>query len=888
MFHKASEILLLALPQIVLLKKKIVTLWVEDENINTILQGHKIGVDIFEERYAGGVFDFFISVLDGKIEVGDCPIIGSFLDYLKDRDISAEELFVICSHFRQAMIDYAVGVTDRPIELSKELSFVFDLNFTGVLKRYTDTIFQKDQEIAKHEKLLQEYKKAIDESAIVCKTDTDGIITFVNTNFIKRCGYSKEELIGARHEIVWDTDESGNLFEKIDKKLSKGEVFHDTVKNRRKDDREYYVDMTMIPIYDHNADINEYMEISYEVTTLIEATREAVAADKAKEYFLSNMSHEIRTPLNAILGFVTLLEDEILSDRHKQYLNIIHNSGENLLSIMNDILDFSKLQSGEFMIEPQPFNIHEELGKTLELFVSSANEKNITLLSYFDPKIPHILVADILRIKQIASNFISNAIKFSPPSSYIQVNVFCEDKNLHISVKDWGIGLDKSDIAKIFDPFSQVKSGAEQLLAGTGLGLSICKKLAERMLGTIDVVSAKSKGSQFSLIVPVEVQESTNRHLLDSKPFRDMKIALLRFGDSDSKVLDSLEYYLDFFHFKRDIITIEEIDSYDLTFFLDEEVPTSVIDTLKAKDKCMIALMNQLSDRYDKCKYITPLFSPFYCEKLYQAFLHVINNSLDNIKVQKKQQRRFKADMLVAEDNGANQELIKVILKRYGIDFVMVDDGKKAVEAFKNSSFDMILMDEQMPVMTGLEATKEILEIEKKDKRVHTPIIALTANVIKGVKERGIKSGYDEFLGKPIIVKELERVFELYLVETDSQDFEFIESEDRGDDSFVDYKVLQEELQLGIEQLKVLLKIYVKKMDEILPKLSNAISQQDFEQIKKFSHNIKGSSANFRFAQMQRVAKVIEDSASEGDVDFDFAEAFELLQREYKKIFAKR
>ncbi len=610
MFHHSSPILLQTVTKLSLLKDDILQQWITDKDVMKILQGHSITPEAFRDYYASGVFDFFFGVLEGKIEIGNCPVIGTFLEYLKDREICAEELFIICSQFRHAMIDYAVTVSDEPISLSKELSQVFDHNFAGVLKSYTDTIFQKDQEIAKNVKLLGEYKKAIDESAIVSKTDTNGRISFVNDNFIKRCGYSEKELIGTRHSIVWDDYESTELFSRIHKKMLLGKIFHETVKNRKKNGEDYYVDMTMIPIYDYNGNISEYMEISYEVTTLIEATREAIAADKAKEYFLSNMSHEIRTPLNAILGFVSLLEDESLSQRHKQYLNIIHNSGENLLSIMNDILDFSKLQSGEFMVEPQPFNIHEELSKTLELFVSSANEKQITLLSYFDPSIPHILIADILRVKQIVSNFISNAIKFSALSSPIEIRVLYENSYLSISIKDWGIGLSENDICRIFDPFSQVKSDVEQLVAGTGLGLSICKKLAEHMDGSISVESHEGEGSLFTLSIPVSVQETSCTNLFDPKPFRSMRVGIIRVTNNPSKTLDSLEYYFDYFDFQRDSISASELSAYDLVLFLDEEIDTKTLEMIKTYEKPMIAIMEHLSDRYDHEPLVAPLFFP--------------------------------------------------------------------------------------------------------------------------------------------------------------------------------------------------------------------------------------------------------------------------------------
>jgi len=881
MYHTTFPTFLYYLPRFQEAREHIVSIWVAAPNLREVLDRHLIDKEYFEDYYALKVFDYFMDVVLGNVAIGDCPVIGKLLEYFKDRDVSAQELFVICSHFRKTMLTFSYEAQINDQNLFDEISDLFDQNFAGVLKRYTDTIFQKEQEIAKNVQLLGEYKKAIDESAIVSKTDINGVITYINDNFISRCGYSAEELIGTRHDIVWDDITLGK---RVHETMTHSAVFHDTVMNRKKNGEAYYVDMTMLPIRDYQGKVSEYMEISYEVTSLIEATREAVAAGEAKEYFLSNMSHEIRTPLNAILGFVSLLQDEVMSERHQQYLNIIHNSGENLLSIINDILDFSKLQSGEFTIEPRPFNIHEQLSKTLELFVPSANEKQITLLSYFDPMIPHILTADILRIKQIVSNFISNAIKFSDPHSHIEVRVSCDRSRLIIKVRDWGIGLHESDISRIFDPFSQAHSSVEKLVGGTGLGLSICKKLAEHMDGSIEVVSQPGEGSTFILNMPVSIGENSSFHLFDPTPFRQMKIGLLRTGESHSKTLESLNYYLDFFGLRRTPITLDDLGAYELILFLDEEIDMHQLSVLRRRGIAMIAIMDHLSDRYDSDSHIVPLFFPFYCAKIYNAFqLSVTQKRNHDEHASAKKQRRFKGRILVAEDNLANQELIKVMLQRYGLEYLVVNDGQMAVDAFKNETFEMILMDEQMPVKNGLEATQEIIAYEQSVQRSHTPIVALTANVIKGAKERGMQSGYDEFLGKPVVIKEIERVFKTYLVEAESIMQEMPTEQYVALNGTVDLHALQEELQLSSEELWGLLGIYARKMEEILPKLHEAIKEGDYEKTARFAHNVKGSSANFRFEELWRLAQVLEQSAMERDESFEYEEAYTVLLKEYEK-----
>ncbi|MFZ2890195.1 sensor histidine kinase, partial [Sulfuricurvum sp.] len=358
-------------------KEAILVEWISETSCEIILQRHEIDVDFFKVEYAGNVFNYFMGVVAGHMAIGECPVIVELIEYLKNKEFRADELFVLCTHFKRSVLNatYRLNINDQEVFFA--ISYLFDQNFASILKLYTDTIYQKEQE--------------------------------------------------------------------------------------------------------------------------------AINASKAKEYFLSNMSHEIRTPLNAILGFVSLLKDETINPRYQQYLDIISNSGENLLHIINDILDFSKLRSGEFTVDPQPFNIHDEISHTMELFVPGANSKSITLTSFIDPAIPYELVADALRIKQIVGNFLSNAIKFSHNGGAIHVESRYENGILFLSVADDGMGIALGEQERIFDAFSQAQENSSKVHGGTGLGLSICKQLAMHMGGTIELKSSPSQGSIFTLKIPVIV-----------------------------------------------------------------------------------------------------------------------------------------------------------------------------------------------------------------------------------------------------------------------------------------------------------------------------------------------------------------------------------------------
>jgi len=241
------------------------------------------------------------------------------------------------------------------------------------------------------------------------------------------------------------------------------------------------------------------------------AKNEAIEAEKAKDAFLSNMSHEIRTPLNAIIGFITLLQESKLSFKEQDYLNIIQNSSHSLLSIINDILDFAKIRSGNFSIDPYEVDIANEISNVTELFSSKVFEKNINFLTYIDPKIPSLVKIDAVRVKQILSNYLSNAVKFTPDNGSVELNITYDStsKSIRAYVKDSGIGIRKENLSKIFNPFSQEDDSTARNFGGTGLGLSISKKLAELMGGDVWLESIEKEGSTFGVFIPVEILKAS-------------------------------------------------------------------------------------------------------------------------------------------------------------------------------------------------------------------------------------------------------------------------------------------------------------------------------------------------------------------------------------------
>ena len=365
-------------------------------------------------------------------------------------------------------------------------------------RRLEDRNIDLKEKYSHKDKILSEYKRAVDLGAIVSKAGKDGIVTYVNDAFVKISGYSKKELIGRPHSTVRHPDTPKELFRDMWKKILHKEVWQGDIKNRAKDGHAYYVFATIVPILDEKDEIVEFLAIRYDITKLHLALKKANEAEKSKGRFLANMSHELRTPLNAIIGFSQILQRrDTLNEKDKNYIEKINISGQNLLTLVNSILDFSKMDEGEMDFNPSSVNIKELFNEILIMFETTSQEKSITI-SMFECAEDSYLEADRQLLKQALINIISNAIKFSHENSIIKLT-HKEKDNKHIfAICDSGEGISKDDISTIFSPFKQGENAARNAAKGTGLGLAITFKIIKELHnGNIWVKSELNKGTCF-------------------------------------------------------------------------------------------------------------------------------------------------------------------------------------------------------------------------------------------------------------------------------------------------------------------------------------------------------------------------------------------------------
>lgn len=747
--------------------------------------------------------------------------------------------------------------------------------------------------------------------ACFIRKDRDGRIVFVNDNFAGLFGKGADEIVGRTIADFYPKEFAELAREEDEDVMRSGQVLEDVFDNIVNGKTVYYASRKG-PVRNERNEVIGIQTIFWDITEqrlaeqaliaereeLRAAKNAADEANRAKSDFVANMSHEIRTPMNAIIGMTDLLLDSELTQTQREYLKMVQESGEALLTLINDILDFSKIEAGKFELQLQTFDIHELLGDTMKGMGFRAHTQGLELVFHVDENIPKKLIGDPGRIRQIVVNLVGNAIKFTG-SGEVLLEITCKNKteshaDLLISVIDTGIGIAKENWTKVFKEFEQADASTTRKFGGTGLGLAISSRLVELMNGRIWVESELGAGSKFQIELSLGIDQSDSHFDLPTSRIdvqgvrvlivddnatnrRILKDMLSKWGMNPTTMSGgdaALTALMD---------AAEEGDSFQL-IISDVNMPGMDGLTL-AKSIVEKALLNPANvimltsgPRPEDSKNLRSLgislhlLKPAKQSELYDAVvssLHAVGiasgmpTATANPVNASAHQREL--NVLLAEDNLVNQKLAIGILDKLGHRVTVANDGIEALALVEQNDFDLVLMDVQMPEMDGLEATRELRRRESGTEK-HLLVVAMTAHAMKGDRESCLKAGMDDYLGKPIRIKDMtDKISELFHGSSTSQS-----PDDLASSPSEDVIVWSEALSsVGGDKklLCELVQVFLKETPGLLQKAVDAADVGDTEALRAAIHPLKGSMLFLNPNLAMESSEEVEQFSTDGDLD---------------------
>ena len=807
-------------------------------------------------------------------------------------------------------------------------------NLVGIQGIFSDVTEKEraERELVLTKARLQAVLDAATQVAIV-STDVDGAISLFNTGAERMLGYTMEEMLGRTPEVFHLPSEiqarSEELSREFGHQVRGFDVFVAYARRGDHDEREWTyvrkdgshirVMLSVTSKRDADGHANGFLGIATDISArhraeaeLLKAKDAAEAANRAKSDFLANMSHEIRTPLNAIIGMTELVRDTDLNPTQREYLAMVQESGESLLGVINDILDFSKIEAGKLSLERVSFNLREMLGDTMKSLALRAHRKRLELACHVAHGVPAAVEGDPHRLRQIVVNLVGNAIKFTERGEVV-LDVEVESTSgdeliLHFRVTDTGIGISADQLHTIFEAFEQADTSTTRRYGGTGLGLAISSRLVELMYGRIWVESEVNHGSTFhflarfstsspeaegleSTIYPPMLQGLRVLIVDDNATNRRILVEILTNWQMDpvavSCVTDAISELRNMsntghpFALVLTDANMPDVDGFELARQIHE-------NPVLCRSMVMMLTSGDRPGDIQRCGQLgvsAYLVKPIKQSELLDAILvavggqSALTGALEKTPSPARIAQQSKS-VLLAEDSVINQKLAIGLLEKWGHRVTVANDGQEAVNLSGQYTFDLALMDVQMPEMDGLDATRAIRRREILTGS-HLPILAMTAHAMKGDRERCLAAGMDDYLMKPIRAEQLFQAIERVGVATEVN---FVEPGGRDSTpplsmglDHVDWDSAHQAVNQDVTLLNQVIEAFLEECPQLIVSLNESIPPQDWKRFQRAAHTLKSALRMFGISKLADDVERLELAAKNGSLEDDVGQVLEAI-----------